>query len=118
MGTLSCALHAAIAMCVLGLGAQAQVRSPIARGHEIAKQSCAACHAIERQAIERQAIERQSGASAQGVNALSFKDIAAQRGADKEDLKIYIKIPRHPMPIVHLGSNEIDDVVAYILSLK
>jgi mono/diheme cytochrome c family protein len=92
----------------VGLAAYAQAHPSIARGHEIAKQSCAVCHAIG----------SDDATSEKAVKAPSFQSIASQRGADRQDLQIFIQIPRHPMPIVHLTSDQIDDVVAYILSVK
>jgi mono/diheme cytochrome c family protein len=94
--------------CALNVGAQAQTQARIARGQDIAKRLCTSCHAINDQVTQKDA----------GSKAPSFKTIAANRGATRDSLKIFIMIPKHPMPIVHLRSDEIDDVVAYILSLK
>ena len=92
----------------LSPGAHAQTNPRIARGHDIAKQSCNICHSLD----------GQEPAKTQNAKAPSFKAIAGNRGVTRDSLKIFIMIPKHPMPIVHLRSDEIDDVVAYILSLK
>jgi mono/diheme cytochrome c family protein len=95
-------------LCALDPIAHAQTNPSIARGHGIARQSCNICHSLN----------AQEPAKTENSKAPGFKAIAANREVTRNSLKIYIMIPKHPMPIVRLRSDEIDDVVAYILSLK
>ena len=101
-------LRAAMAVCVLSaglsLGAHAQTRPAVARGQAIAAEACAGCHA--------------GGSVVQGTAVPSFRAIAARPNLTAQILKDLITTPQHPMPAVPLGSAEIDDVVAYIRSLR
>ena len=104
---LPTALCLAVGLCLVTPKAFAQTHASVTRGHEIAKQSCASCHAI---GSDDPILEK-------SATAPTFKNIASQR-TDPADLKIFIQIPKHPMPIVHLSSDQIDDVVAYIRSVR
>jgi mono/diheme cytochrome c family protein len=102
------ALSVVAMLVALHSGAHAQTKPSIARGHDIAKQSCNICHSLN----------GQEPAKTENSKAPSFKAIAGNREVTRNSLKIYIMIPKHPMPIVRLRSAEIDDGVACILSLK
>jgi mono/diheme cytochrome c family protein len=106
--TLFRALSLVALLCALNPDAHAQATARIARGHDIAKQSCNVCHSLN----------DQEPAKDENSKAPSFKVIASNRDVTPNSLKIFIMIPKHPMPIVRLRSDEVDDVVAYILSRK
>jgi mono/diheme cytochrome c family protein len=101
-------LRAAMTVCGLsvglGLGARAQTRPAVARGQAIAAEACAGCHA--------------GGSVVQGTAVPSFRAIAARPNLTAQRLKDLITTPQHPMPATPLGLAEIDDVVAYIRSLR
>jgi hypothetical protein len=52
------------------------------------------------------------------TGAPSFREIAAQKSVTPMALSAFLQTPHHRMPDLHLSRNEIDDVSAYILSLR
>jgi mono/diheme cytochrome c family protein len=105
---LLCHIQIAIAFCVMTSVTHSQTPANIARGQAIADQACAGCHAID----------GQKGGTIQGIEVPSFRAIANRPNRTRERLKAFITTPQHPMPGIPLGLSDIDDVVAYILSLK
>jgi mono/diheme cytochrome c family protein len=101
-------LLVAIALCVLGSAAHAQTPSAIARGQEIAERACAGCHATNGQ---------QPG-TIQGIPVPSLRAIASRPNQTPQRLQSIIMTPHRPMPGIPLALADVDDVVAYILSLK
>jgi mono/diheme cytochrome c family protein len=101
-------LHVAIAICAVGPAAHAQRRATIGRGQEIAARMCAGCHAMG----------GQQGSVIQGTPVPSFVAIAGRPNLTPERLHSLIMTPRHPMPATPLTMAEINDVVAYLLSLR
>ena len=74
-------------------------------GLQIAEKWCSSCHFI--------------GHGKMGSDAVpTFPTIANREGADVDTLKRAIGDPHPRMPDPNLTSREIDDVVAYILSLR
>jgi mono/diheme cytochrome c family protein len=101
-------LRATLAVCILSAGsspwAHAQRRLAVAHGQAIASEVCAGCHT--------------GGSVVQGTAVPSFRAIAARPNLTAERLKDIITTPRHPMPATPLGTSEIEDLVAYIRSLR
>ena len=83
---------------------QSAEAADIRQGAAIARQWCVGCHAVENQA---------------NVSDLtpSFRSIARRRAGQASHLKMYLVRPHAPMPPFSLSNREIDDVVAYILSI-
>ncbi len=102
------ALHVAVALCALGSAAHGQTRSAVVRGHDLAEQTCAGCHAMD----------AGQGSTTQGTRVPSFRAIAGRPNISAERLQALIMTPRHPMPAIPLGLGEINDLVAYIRSLR
>ena len=102
------ALHVAAALCALGSGAHGQTRSDVVRGHDLAQQACAGCHAMD----------GGQGSTVQGAPVPSFRAIAGRPDLSAGRLQALITTPRHPMPAISLGLAEINDLVAYIHSLR
>ena len=77
---------------------------PIAGG-AVAKQWCVACHDIGQGRTVKD-------------GAPSFVSVARRPNLNPDMLKIWLADPHPPMPKLSLSRQEIDDLVAYILSLK
>jgi mono/diheme cytochrome c family protein len=80
----------------------------IARGRNVAERLCIGCHAID----------GGTGGTYQQTDVPSFRAIANRANRTPERIGAFIMTPHPPMPAVPLTLAEINDVTAYILSLK
>jgi mono/diheme cytochrome c family protein len=87
--------------------ALAQDTGDVAAGRALAKTWCDNCHVVDP--------AQQTGTS---TGAPTFSAIAAMRSTTPLGLHVFLQTPHDRMPDLHLSRAEIDDVVAYILSLK
>lgn len=78
----------------------------IASGRRIAETWCAVCHQIDLQKPEP------------ATGAPSFVQIAKLPSTTALALNVFLRTPHKVMPNFQLTSQEADDVVAFILSLK
>jgi mono/diheme cytochrome c family protein len=101
-------LAIAAALSCFGPPAEAQTAAAVGRGRELAERSCAGCHAIDGGA----------GSIVQGTAVPSFTAIAGRPNQTAERLKAFILTPHRPMPGMHLTVAEVDDIVAFVLSLR
>jgi mono/diheme cytochrome c family protein len=101
-------LAIAAALSCLGPPAEAQTAATLARGRELAERSCGGCHAID----------GGSGSIVQGTDVPSFRAIAGRPNQTAEHLKAFILTPHRPMPGIPLSLNEVDDIVAFVQSLR
>lgn len=76
-------------------------------GRRLAETWCSTCHVVT---------PTQSQATSTG--APPFKAIAAQTALTPMALRAFLQTPHHRMPDLHLSRDEIDDVTAYIGSLR
>ena len=76
-------------------------------GQRFAGEICAACHAIEK-----------GGKMISLEGAPPFQAVADDPAASEISLRVFLKSPHETMPNLMLSDEEIDDVVAYILSLR
>lgn len=86
-----------------------QASAPQARGHALAKASCAACHAIERTA-----------SSSPNPQAPPFAGIVNQEGLTAQTLSSWLR-DAHNYPgemAFELDPARVDDLVAYMLTLR
>lgn len=81
--------------------------SEVARGHALAKAWCVGCHAVDRADLR-----------ASANDALSFTEIARLATSTSPALHAFLATPHPNMPNFKLTGSEIDDLVAYILSLR
>jgi mono/diheme cytochrome c family protein len=84
---------------------RAQAQS-VERGREFAQRVCAECHAIR------------SGSTSSAAAAPSFPAIAAIPGMTAIALRVALLSSHRDMPNLALTRDELDDVIAYILSLQ
>lgn len=93
----------AVAIAAGGAGAEeAQVK----RGRALAERWCAKCHAIA------------PGRPGREPGLPSFMRMAADPDNTREALRQFIALPHFEMPAQSLTREEVDDVIAYILSLR
>ncbi len=85
--------------------AEAQTGDPGA-GAAYAKQVCAKCHAID-----------QTGISPE-LTAPPFKDVANTPGMTETALTVWLRTSHPTMPNIIVEPADMDNVIAYILSLK
>jgi mono/diheme cytochrome c family protein len=88
------------------ISATAEVAGDPSAGRELANAWCGDCHGLERGQTD---IEK---------NAPSFGAIAANRAVTPLALRAFFHTPHHRMPDLSLKHDEIDDLIAYILSLR
>lgn len=75
------------------------------RGEALAKQWCASCHAI-------------GHATVQADTPPAFTVIVGERGRDANWISAWLVAPHQNMPDLSLTGREIDDLVAYMESLR
>jgi mono/diheme cytochrome c family protein len=78
-----------------------------AAGHRLAEDVCATCHVISA-----------SNLPITEVDAPAFPDLANEPRVTALSLRVFLQTPHERMPDLHLGPDETDNVIAYILSLK
>jgi mono/diheme cytochrome c family protein len=78
-----------------------------AAGHRLAKTWCSSCHVVD---------SSQTTGSATG--APPFPAVARMSSTTPISLRVFLQTPHARMPNLQLSRDEIDDVIAYILSLK
>ena len=81
--------------------------SAASRGHELAQAWCSSCHAIEKFAIP---LDHR--------RAPAFTVIAGQRAMTPLAIRVFLQSSHEPMPNFILKKEDIDDLAAYIMSLK
>jgi cytochrome c len=108
---------AVLAVCIAALliirlhGASGATPSPSAReaaahGHALAEAWCSACHVVDKFAI------------AIGQRAPAFVAVAAQPSTTALSIRVFLQTSHEPMPNFILKKQDIDDIAAYILSLR
>ena len=85
----------------------AQEIGDAATGRYLAETWCSACHVVSQ--------TTQHGAS---NGAATFAAIARMKSTTPLSLRAFLQTPHSQMPDLHLSRNEIDDLTAYILSLR
>lgn len=79
----------------------------VAAGRSLAMRSCSACHVVS---------ERPQQPAVDGVP--SFAQIASNPNTTPDGLRTFIQTPHSPMPNFSLSRKQIDEVTAYIMSLR
>lgn len=96
----------------VGLGASAGLAGPVtsapdlAHGKSVAQKLCSNCHLVS---------SEQAHAN---VDVPSFREIANMLGQTEGSIMARIIIPKHPMPVIPLTKRELEDISAYIMSLR
>lgn len=87
--------------------ASAQESSDLHRGRDFAIRVCAECHAV----LPEEKISPND-------KALSFRTIANTPGMSRTAIIVWFQSPHPTMPHLVLADDDLDDVIAYIQSLK
>lgn len=75
-------------------------------GQKLAEDVCSACHVIA-----------SDQTSTTNVDAPVFSDLAKMPRVTALSLRVFLETPHDVMPDLHLGRDETDNIIAYILSL-
>jgi mono/diheme cytochrome c family protein len=102
-------VFASCAVLLAGLSwpAAAQQTGDVEAGRKLAETWCSSCHVVGPTA--------QQGSS---TGAPTFPAIAGMTSTTQMALRVFLQTPHSRMPDLHLSRQEIDDVSAYILSLR
>ena len=103
------AVLAALAVALSSGAALAAETADPTRGLNYAKQHCAKCHGVE-----------ENDHSSPNSEAPTFKAVANSTGMSSTALTLWMQKPglHHSMPEVIMPTDEQENVIAYILSLK
>jgi mono/diheme cytochrome c family protein len=106
--SLRAAIFSASLIFVMSPTAWAQADlGDVDRGHDLARTTCTACHRVEK------------GQTAEKiVDVPSFQTVANNKRRTGLALLVFLKSPHANMPDIVLAEKEIDNVIAYIMSLK
>ena len=96
-----------IAAWAMAGAAQAQQVGSAQQGQRLARQACAECHLVDKVA----------GRSTNSA-APTFETIARTKGLTSAALTAMLQTSHRTMPNVVIKGGDINDIVAYILSLK
>ncbi len=98
---------AVAAVLALPVAAEAQEVGNVEAGHAYAKKVCAECHAVERGEKESPYLDLPT-----------FQAVADSPGITDRALAVWLQNPHPNMPDFILPQADMDNVIAYILSLK
>jgi mono/diheme cytochrome c family protein len=100
------------ALTLAVLGVSASLAGPVtsapdaAHGKALAQRLCSNCHLVT---------SEQTHANA---DVPSFREIANRQGQTEGAIMGNIVIPKHPMPVIPITKSELNDLAAYIMSLR
>jgi mono/diheme cytochrome c family protein len=77
-----------------------------AHGQQLAQRLCSNCHLVDSSQTKAMA------------DIPSFQEIANQQGQTAGSIMARIIIPKHPMPVIPISKSELNDLAAYIMSLR
>jgi len=100
-------LGAVLAPASLLAPARSQALGDVVAGERLAREVCAACHAVEK---------GDTLVSFEGAPA--FQLVANDPSASEVGLRVFLRTPHKNMPDLILTPQQTDDIVTYILSLR
>jgi mono/diheme cytochrome c family protein len=95
---------AIIIYSALSAAGNAQAAAP--RGENLVQSWCSQCHAVK------------PDQTSPNPAAPRFPDVAAEPSMTEYALRAFLKTPHPTMPNIMMKSDDMDDIVSYILSLK
>ena len=93
-------------------GASAALAGPVTsapdpvHGQDLAQRLCSNCHLVS------------SAQEQVNVDVPSFHEIANMQGQTEGSIMAKIVIPKHPMPVIPITKSELNDLAAYIMTLR
>jgi cytochrome c len=87
-------------------------------GRWLAREYCAACHRTAKDQPPPPDVAFDTGSGIEKVAAPSFAHIAARVDRSEAELRRLILVPHYPMREQQLLPDELDAILAYILSLR
>jgi len=99
-------LRGVVACAAFAPAAWAQTTGDVDAGHALARRWCAVCHQVE------------AGATQMPDVPPTFASVAAMASTTQKSLVVWLQTSHPNMPDLKLSHEEIDNVVAYILTLK
>jgi mono/diheme cytochrome c family protein len=109
-GTMRAGAAAALLAGLVGVigvsGALGEARADAVRGRVLAEQWCAQCHGVRPDDISPI------------PKVPTFPQVAAQAATTEMALRVFMRTSHPTMPNLILHPDDLDDIVAYILSLK
>ena len=99
-------LAAAILIAGFGPAAAREYGDPVS-GLTYAKETCSECHAVRAEDLLSPVAE-----------ATSFEEVANTPGMTRTALTVWLQTPHPTMPNLVIAPQDMDDVIAYILTLK
>jgi len=106
MKRIGMTFFAAAGLAALAVAATAQEIGDAKRGRVLAETVCAECHAVDKGALSRNG------------NAPTFQTVATTPGMTAMALRVALRTSHKEMPNLVLKNQEVDDVIAYIATLK
>ena len=94
-------------LALIGITGPTRAAGDVGRGRVYAEAACAGCHAI-----------RGDEATSPGSKAIEFMAVANMQGLSSPMLMILLGSAHQAGPKIATGQNDLQDVAAYILSLK
>ncbi|MGA3402387.1 MAG: c-type cytochrome [Acetobacteraceae bacterium] len=107
VGSITLPLLTAILLAAMPGPAAAQDEGDIPAGRHLADTWCSSCHVVEPTV--------QHGSD---NGAPAFTAVAGMSSTTPMALRAFLQTPHAQMPDLHLSRDEIDDLTAYILSLR
>jgi hypothetical protein len=92
--------------------------SPEETGLALARDYCSACHRVSAEQRPPAKVTVDTGSGSEEYEAPSFHQVAARPGRDADYLRTFIQAPHYPMREQLFIPEELEQIVAYILSLK
>ena len=106
MRTIVMSVFAAAALAWAGTAA-AQEMGDAKRGHLLAETVCSECHAIDKGAPR-----------SRNGDAPTFESVAKTRGMTPMALRVALRTPHQKLPNLVIKDQEVDDIIAYLATLK
>ena len=105
-------------MAAAGGGAAGAAGLTAADGKSLAQQYCTACHRVTKEQAQPPDVMVDTGTGPETFQAPSFARIAARPDRTEAQLRERILNPHYPMRAQQFIPEELDAIIAYILSLR
>ena len=106
------------AFAAADVGAVAAAGLTAADGKSLAQQYCTACHRVTQEQAQPPDVVVDTGSGPETFQAPSFARIATRSDRTEAELRERILNPHYPMRAQQFIPEELDAIVAYILSLR